>query len=105
MPRSDAPLCDTGAWAIIESFAQIDGAALSVVENKLKDHLGVRYEFDDWKPAFDAVLRAEDDSDAALAAVNNLKIDTLRKFRLSDAPVDSVEGDLMQAVNELKSRK
>ena len=92
-------------WAIIKSFAQINDAALSVVENKLKDHLGTRYKFDDWKPAFDAVLQAKDDSDAALAAVNNLKIDTLRKFRLSDAPVDLVEGDLIQAVNELKSRK
>ena len=80
MPRSDTPLCDTGTWAIIESFAQINDAALSVVENKLKDHLGMCYKFDDWKAAFDAVLRAKDDSDIALAAVNNLKIDTLRKF-------------------------
>ena len=80
LPQSDAPLCDMGAWAIIESFAQIDDAALSVVKNKLKDHLGACYEFDDWKPAFDAVLRAKDDSDAALAAVNNLEIDTLCKF-------------------------
>ena len=92
-------------WAIIKSFAQINDAALSVVKNKLKDHLGTCYEFDDWKPAFNAVLQAKDDSDAALAAVNNLKIDTLHKFQLSDAPVDLVEGDLMQAVNELKSRK
>ena len=30
---------------------------------------------------------------------------TLCKFRLSDAPVELVEGDLMQAVNELKCRK
>ena len=82
MPRSDTPPCDTGAWAIIKSFAQINDAALSVVENKLKDHLGACYEFDDWKPAFDAVLWAEDDSDAALTAVNNLKINTLRKFQL-----------------------
>ena len=80
MPRSDAPLCDTGVWAIIKSFAQINDAALSVVKNRLKDHLGTRYEFDDWKPAFDAVLQAKDDSDAALAAVNNLEIDTLCKF-------------------------
>ena len=105
MPRSDTPLCDAGMWAIIKSFAQIDDAALSVVENKLKDHLDTHYKFDDWKPAFNAVLQAKDDSDAALAAVNNLEINTLCKFRLSDAPVNLVEGDLMQAVNELKSRK
>ena len=80
MPRSDAPLCDAGVWAIIKSFAQINDAALSVVENKLKDHLGMCYKFDDWKPAFDAVLWAKGDSDAALAAVNNLEIDTLHKF-------------------------
>ena len=67
-------------WAIIKSFAQIDDAALSVVENKLKDHLDTCYKFDDWKPAFNAVLQAKDDSDAALAAVNNLEINTLCKF-------------------------
>ena len=89
MPRSDEPLCDAGAWAIIKSFAQIDDAALSVVKNKLKDHLGMHYKFDDWKPAFNSVLWAKDDSDVALAAVNNLEIDTLHKFRLSDAPVDN----------------
>ena len=105
MPHSDVPLCDVGVWGIIKSFVQTDDAALSVVENELKDHLGMCYKYDDWKPAFDAVLQAEDDSDVALAAVKNLKIDTLCKFQLSNVPVDLVEGDLMQAVNELKSRK
>ena len=33
------------------------------------------------------------------------KINTLHKFWLSDAPVDSIEGDLVQAVNKLKTRK
>ena len=95
LPHSDAPLCDTGTWAIIKSFAQTDDAALSVVENELKDHLGTRYKFGDWKLAFYA----------ALAAVNNLEINTLCEFQLSNAPVNLVEGDLMQAVNKLKSRK
>ena len=35
--HSDAPLCDAGAWAIIQSFAETD-TILSETENVLRDH-------------------------------------------------------------------
>ena len=105
MSHSDAPLCDTGLWAIIKSFTQINDTTLSVVENKLKNHLGTCYKFDDWKPAFDTVLWAEDEYDTTLAAVNNLELNTLHSFQLYNGPADLVEGELMQAVNELKNRQ
>ena len=52
--HSDAPLCDAGAWVIIQSFAKTD-TTLSEIENMLRDHLWQCYNFNDWKPAFDVV--------------------------------------------------
>lgn len=113
MLHSDAPLCDAGAWAIIQSFAETD-TTLSEIENMLRDHLGQHYDFNDWKPAFDAVFQAEGDSGAALAAINKLKVDALQ-LQCSDTPVNlhppplndlrAAEEGLMQAVDTLKTRK
>ena len=94
--------------AIIQSFAETD-ATLSEIENMLRDHLGQHYDFNDWKPAFDAVFRLW-----SLAAINKLKVDALQ-LQCPDTPVNlhppplndfrAAEEGLMQAVDTLKTRK
>lgn len=84
-PHPNVPLCDAGTWAIIKSFAGVDDTTLSVVETRLKDHLGTHYNFDDWGLAFDAVFQAEDDTSAVLISINTLELDTLHTAQVSTA--------------------
>jgi hypothetical protein len=68
------PLYNAGAWAIIKTFA-LEDISLPETEKRLQSHLGPRYSGADWKVAFDMVLEAEDDTAAAVAAIEKLELE------------------------------
>lgn len=92
-------------------------------EARLKELLGSSYRLTDWKPAFDAVFNAEDDTVAAVAAVRALAsaAQALQPVPTSTAPtptitapapsiatlsqLDEYEKDLMSSVDELFRRR
>ena len=65
------PSTDPRAWKIVKNFAR--GASLSQTENDLRDLLGDSYSFDDWQQTFDVVFAAEDNTAAAVLAVESLE--------------------------------
>ena len=65
------PRADRGAWNILRSFATSD-MSLPEAEEHLKTHLGDQYNDSDWRPALDAVMKAEGDVVQAQAAIHKL---------------------------------
>jgi hypothetical protein len=65
------PRADHGAWDILRSFATSD-MSLPEAEEQLKTHLGDQYNDSDWRPALDAVMKAEGDAVQAQAAIHKL---------------------------------
>ena len=51
----------------------MDESSLPEVEEKLRNYLGDRYSFADWKPFFDGIFNAEKDAEAALAIIDKLR--------------------------------
>ncbi|PCH36168.1 hypothetical protein WOLCODRAFT_20390 [Wolfiporia cocos MD-104 SS10] len=70
--HSPDPTRDAKAWNIFHAFASGELASMPQVEECLQTHLGDAYCYKDWKPAFDAVFAAKDDSGDSdmIAAVN-----------------------------------
>jgi hypothetical protein len=67
------PPDNANAWDIMMAFAHGTINSLPETEEKLKNCLGNQFIFADWKPAFDAILAAEDDTPAAVAAIDSLR--------------------------------
>ncbi|KIJ26213.1 hypothetical protein M422DRAFT_55619 [Sphaerobolus stellatus SS14] len=123
---SHGPLSDPAAWRIIQDFAVSDSTLLQV-EDKLKAHLDNHYRWDDWSPAFNAVMEAERDVAKALenlskltmkflgCTVSNLPMGTMSTdpapihppADLQAAPpqLKELENGLQDAVNKLKQHK
>ena len=88
-------------------------------EEQLKNHLGNRYNEQDWQPALDAVMNAEGDIAKAQEALAQLSSTTQlprltirlppRQSRSDPAPVPSqivqAEKDLMNSIDDLVKRK
>ena len=68
-----AALADNGAWGILREFTNGTILLLPQTESCLQVHLVNRYQFIDWKPAFDAVFVAEDDIGKAISAIEDLE--------------------------------
>jgi len=58
-------------WSVLHTFA-IGGYTMPEAENKLQELLGNDYTLSDWKPAFDAVFAAEENTEDALQALEVL---------------------------------
>ncbi|KAI6012330.1 hypothetical protein PISMIDRAFT_87156 [Pisolithus microcarpus 441] len=63
---------DPAAWDIIREFALSDSITLPDVESRIKTLLGSTYVDQDWLPAINAVLNAENDTDLAIQEVEKL---------------------------------
>jgi hypothetical protein len=61
------------AWTILEEFATMD-MGLPEAEKALKDCLGDQYVDKEWRPALDAVMAAENDTDLVLENVKKLQL-------------------------------
>ncbi|KAF7966020.1 hypothetical protein HWV62_40475 [Athelia sp. TMB] len=86
----------------------------------LKLRLGAWYTCDDWKPAFDAIFEAEDDTGAAITTINNLEAQaTAPAFTPTPTPIPApgkhvsrpsipevtqLETDLMNTVTNLQEQ-
>jgi hypothetical protein len=100
----------TAAWDTLEKFATTD-MSLPQAERMLKDHLGDRYVDEKWRPAFDAVMAAENNAAAALEAIQELKHSSnpntsaaLLSLHASTTQCADLEENLMSSVKALKSR-
>ena len=112
-----AALADNGAWGILQEFANGTISSLPQTESRLEVHLGDRYRFIDWKPAFDAVFAAEDDVGKAISAIETLEkqartetttaptIPSPTPPRLALNQLTMLENDLMECVTKLGDRK
>jgi hypothetical protein len=114
--QNNDPTHDHLAWSIILDFANGTISSLVEAENRLRTHLGSRFDFLQWKPAFDEVFKAEDDVSSAIAAVNELRekalTDHVNRQPISISQqrpllpeLNCAESGLMQAVNDLRERK
>lgn len=114
------PLQDPAAWKIVEEFAAGEGeVTLPQTIEKLQAHLGNAYQYEDWKPTYEAVFNAEEDTVAALTAVQALAraqqcqargdgstdLTTKADTRSSNDELEKLETDLMEAVEDLYQRK
>ncbi|KAF8578279.1 hypothetical protein K439DRAFT_1362562, partial [Ramaria rubella] len=108
--NSTAPRADPGAWDIF------DGMTLPQAEERLRTHLGSRFNHRDWQPALDAVMKAEIDSAQALEAVDKLAaVSQLPQLAIrlparhpssEIAPqIADAENQLMGSINELVKQK
>jgi hypothetical protein len=75
------PIHEEG-WDIVADWAS-EAWTLPEVEERLKERLGDRFIYSDWKNAFDAVLSAENDVVKAMDALEKLKR-TLQGLALTD---------------------
>lgn len=106
----DRPYADPTAWNVIREFA-VTEMTLPEAEKRLQDILTTHYVDTDWRPALDAVMQAEGDSDAAVAAVETLATSasnrTGLKIRIPARPppqLVTLENEVSSYLTELKSR-
>ena len=113
-PPEESSVCSNPAvWNIIREFATTE-MTIPQVEKQLTDLLGNQYNDKDWRPAIDAVNNAEGDVTATLEAVKELASTShlprltiripARPNQVPTPQLQSVEADLMNAVQELKKR-
>lgn len=107
---------DRGAWDILRSFATSD-MSLPEAEEHLKTQLGDWYNDCDWRPALDAVMKAEGDTIQAQAAIQLLasksqlprlaiRIPPRNQTQSNIAPqLADAEQHLINSVQELVKRK
>jgi hypothetical protein len=106
-PSLDSPVAD--AWNILEEFATTD-MTLSQTEDRLRSVLGDGYVDEEWRPALCAVTAAENDVQAALDSINNLRLAANPGIVVSDEPTArtaqcrEVEDDLLKCVAQLTKR-
>ena len=107
------------AWDLLRKFASSDSLTLPEVEAQLQSLLGQRYVDNDWQPALKAIMDAEGDIEAAIAAIEKLADEAAQNSRLktrlprcleeqpsNPAPqLTAIEKDLMASVEELQKRK
>ncbi len=98
-------------WDIITQFAT-EQWSLPDVHTHLQKHLGNHYIASEWNKSLDCVLRAEDDTGTALAALTALHAKwapntPTESFEGTEMPDESkkVEGELMDLVTQLKDWK
>jgi hypothetical protein len=107
-------LKDSTAWAIVRDFALSNNVSLPQTEERLQNHLGNHYAYSDWKAAFDAILQAEDNIQAATATIDKLETEAIHQHNppsasfpahASSTQLQKLETELMQSITELKARK
>ena len=102
----DSPIA--AAWNVLEELATTD-MTLPQAEDRLQSVLGDGYVDEEWRPALCAVMAAENDVEAALNSISNLRLtaDLDRTIPISDEPPaqsHNVEEDLLKCVARLKER-
>ena len=110
-PRPSMPANLAAGWDIITQFAT-EQWSLPEVHAHLQKRLGNHYVANEWNESLDCVLRAEDDTGAALAALAVLRnkwapSTPAESFEVTDIPDESneVEGELLDLVAQLKDRR
>lgn len=76
-PNTQSPLADAEAWQIVKNFATGIIETLLNAQEQLAAHLGLKYHYDDWKPAFDAIFTAKNDEMAAATVIDHLASQSL----------------------------
>jgi len=110
MPSSERHMA---GWSVMHTFA-MGGYTMPEAENKLEELLGNDYTHNDWKPAFDAIFNAEENTEEALQALEALmsKQNPLACLPEPDSHSDSraliqqlseLEDDLTTVINNLVS--
>lgn len=93
-------------WDIVTRFAS-EKWTLPEVHHHLMERLGDRYTANDWNGPLDAVLREEDNVEAALASLEALKgklgIDSPQKYAITEECAE-LEGNLKELISKLKTR-
>lgn len=94
-------------------FASGAISSMPEVEEKLKNCLGNQYSMTDWKPAFNAIFAAEEDTPAAISAIETLRITAITASTAVPYPAPAapheipqlkhLKTDLMDAVADLKA--
>ncbi|KAI6096078.1 hypothetical protein EDD16DRAFT_1674899 [Pisolithus croceorrhizus] len=77
---------------------------LPEAEKHLQDILTTHYAEIDWQPALDAVMHAEGDSDAAIAAVEILATNASNQTAQPPPQLITLEEEVSSYLTELKSR-
>ena len=113
LPQKDPNSHITAAWDILEKFATTD-MSLPQAENALKGHLRNRYVDEEWQPALDAVMAAENDATAALEQLKELRHASKSNPAAASSSIlplyapttqcEDLEADLMSSVKMLKSQ-
>ncbi|KAF9236313.1 hypothetical protein BU15DRAFT_37249, partial [Melanogaster broomeanus] len=106
------------AWQIILDFAAGEIGSLPDAERQLAAHLGHEFSVPQWKPAFDEIFKAEDDSYAAVMAIEALKKKAMSNTCTTEPPqktttaahaslpeLEHMELELMEAVDVLHTCK
>ena len=98
-------------WDIVFQFA-MEQWSISEVHTCLQEPLGDQYISNEWNKSLDSVLRAEDDTDAALAALDALcnQWAPNGSFELCEVATTTneqkeVEGELLELVAQLKEQR
>ncbi|KAG1891749.1 uncharacterized protein F5891DRAFT_916658, partial [Suillus fuscotomentosus] len=122
-PNTQSPLADAEAWQIIKNFATGIIETLPNAQEQLAARLGLKYHYNDWKPAFDAIFAAKDDEMAAATAIDHLASKSLypaaaaphlqeglpkpptRPLQPSLPQLSQLETELMNTIEDLQHRK
>ncbi|KAK2464605.1 hypothetical protein APHAL10511_003394 [Amanita phalloides] len=105
------------AWDLLRKFALSDSLTLPEVEAQLQSLLRQCYIDNDWQPALKAIMDAEGDVEATMAAIKKLADEAAQSSHLkiclchpkkqpsNPAPqLTAIEKDLMASVNEQQKR-
>ena len=107
-PRPSMPATLAAGWDIVVEWATKQ-SSLPEVHAHLQNCLGDQYKASDWNEPLDLVLRAEDDIDAALAALDALHNKWAPNELCEEATIpnehDKVEEELLELVADLKGRR
>ena len=93
------------------AYAKDSEVSFPMLEDQLRDHLLDCYVYKEWKPAFDAVFAADDDTIAAVTSVSKLMEANLKpspsppkgNVASSQTPTGT-EKKLLEAVEDLYQR-
>ena len=111
-PSSHPAHTDPSAWKIIRDFATVPEITRPETEIQLQAHLGEKYKAEHWEPAL-KVVTDEEDMETVLVNIDQLEKAAMQRTGLKiclparpQQPDQLImaEAELMQSVDELKSR-
>jgi hypothetical protein len=111
-PSNPLPHADPDAWHVVREFATTE-MSLPEAEKCVENILGARYVDTNWRPAFNAVMDAEGDSDAVASTIEQLVRAACQrtglKLRIPArqpplAQLTAIENEVSASLQELRTR-